>query len=95
MPSSQKCRRVPTHCRKLSRGRKAKPGNACQTKSQSGTRVKSFYTPKRVCSPSAARIQAAYSAYRRRLASQPKKKYNLKKKKTPNKYLHSGDFQLY
>lgn len=91
MPSSPKCRRVPSHCRKLSRGRKARPGKACQTQRKSGTRVQSFYTPKRRCNSSAARIQAAY---RQRLANRPKKKYNLKKK-TPNKYLHSGDFQLY
>jgi hypothetical protein len=75
MPTS--CRTVKGHCRKLSAGKKAKPGRACQRNGSSGTLVKGHKSPKgcsgthKFAHYSAGKIQAAFRKLSARRKSKP------------------------
>ena len=92
MAKSSKCKRVKSHCRKLSgRSKKASTGRACQAKGGSaGTRVSSFYSPKALCAASASKI--AHAARLR--AARKKGPRKSGRKTTPSVLLNSGMWDL-
>ena len=90
MPTS--CRTVKGHCRKLSAGKKAKPGRTCQRNGSSGTLVKGHTSPKgcsgkhKFAHYSAGKIQAAF----RKLSARRKSKSMAGKKRQFADTISSG-----